>query len=96
LAAFKVKKLGGASFYIDGKEEKHANWMRFVNCARDDEEQNLAAFQYKDNIYYSACQEIRPGTELLTWYGTEFATKNLGLSVDSTSGKIFILVYIAE
>ncbi|XP_065887644.1 histone-lysine N-methyltransferase PRDM9-like isoform X2 [Dysidea avara] len=93
---WEVKQLGGASFYIDGKEEEHANWMRFVNCARDDEEQNLAAFQYKDNIYYSACQEIRPGAELLTWYGTEFATKHLGLSVDSTSDPNYLAVMACD
>ncbi|XP_060780968.1 histone-lysine N-methyltransferase PRDM7-like [Neoarius graeffei] len=31
--------------YIDAKREVHANWMRYVNCARIDEEQNLVAFQ---------------------------------------------------
>uniref|UniRef100_A0A2R9AJF4 PR/SET domain 7 n=1 Tax=Pan paniscus TaxID=9597 RepID=A0A2R9AJF4_PANPA len=31
--------------YVDGKDKSWANWMRYVNCARDDEEQNLVAFQ---------------------------------------------------
>ena len=22
------------AYYIDGKEEKHGNWMRWINCAR--------------------------------------------------------------
>uniref|UniRef100_A0A096N2F8 PR/SET domain 7 n=1 Tax=Papio anubis TaxID=9555 RepID=A0A096N2F8_PAPAN len=40
--------------YVDGKDKSWANWMRYVNCARDDEEQNLVAFQYHRQIFYRA------------------------------------------
>ncbi|KAM5291614.1 histone-lysine N-methyltransferase PRDM9-like [Glossophaga mutica] len=65
--------------YVDGKDKSWANWMRYVNCARDDEEQNLVAFQYRGQIFYRTCRVIRPGCELLVWhrdeYGQELGSK---------------------
>ncbi|XP_035873660.1 histone-lysine N-methyltransferase PRDM9-like isoform X3 [Phyllostomus discolor] len=58
--------------YVDVKDRSWANWMRYVNCARDDEEQNLVAFQYHGQIFYRTCQVIRPGCELLVWFGDEY------------------------
>ncbi|KAM5291547.1 histone-lysine N-methyltransferase PRDM9-like isoform 2-T2 [Glossophaga mutica] len=58
--------------YVDGKDKSWANWMRYVNCARDDEEQNLVAFQYHRQIFYRTCRVIRPGCELLVWCGDEY------------------------
>ncbi|KAM5307319.1 histone-lysine N-methyltransferase PRDM9-like isoform 2-T3 [Glossophaga mutica] len=58
--------------YVDGKDKSWANWMRFVNCARDDEEQNLVAFQYHRQIFYRTCRVVRPGRELLVWCGDEY------------------------
>ncbi|XP_053520226.1 histone-lysine N-methyltransferase PRDM9-like isoform X2 [Artibeus jamaicensis] len=58
--------------YVDGKDRSWANWMRFVNCARDDEEQNLVAFQYHGQIFYRTCRVVRPGCELLVWCGNEY------------------------
>ncbi|XP_042565441.1 histone-lysine N-methyltransferase PRDM9-like [Clupea harengus] len=67
--------------YIDAKRETHSNWMRYVNCARDDEEQNLVAFQYRGGIVYRCCKPIAPGEELLVWYGEDYA-RDLGISFD--------------
>ncbi|XP_060770230.1 histone-lysine N-methyltransferase PRDM9-like isoform X2 [Neoarius graeffei] len=58
---------------MDAKREMHANWMRYVNCARNDEEKNLVAFQYRGKILYRCCRPINPGQELLVWYGEEYA-----------------------
>lgn len=41
-------------------------------------EQNLVAFQYKGNLYYRTCQDIKAGDELLVFYGDSLA-KNLGI-----------------
>ncbi|XP_060993699.1 histone-lysine N-methyltransferase PRDM9-like [Dama dama] len=71
--------------YVDGKDKSLANWMRYVNCARDDEEQNLVALQYHGQIFYRTCQVVRPGCELLVWYGDEYG-EELGIIRDS-SGK---------
>ncbi|XP_036916791.1 histone-lysine N-methyltransferase PRDM9-like [Sturnira hondurensis] len=45
---------------------------RYVNCARDHEEQNLVAFQYHGQIFYRTCRVVRPGCELLVWFGDEY------------------------
>ena len=44
--------VGEESYYIDGQSDKESNWLRFVNCARNEDEQNLIAFQNHGNIYY--------------------------------------------
>ncbi|XP_067874502.1 histone-lysine N-methyltransferase PRDM9 [Heterodontus francisci] len=64
--------------YIDAKDESKSNWMRFVNCARKEEEQNLVAFQHCGKIYYRTCKPVPPRCELLVWYGDEYA-KELGI-----------------
>ncbi|XP_044291233.1 histone-lysine N-methyltransferase PRDM9-like [Varanus komodoensis] len=64
--------------YIDGKDETNSNWMRYVNCARNEEEQNLVAFQYHGKIYYRVCKIILLHSELLVWYGEEYG-KELGI-----------------
>ncbi|XP_028359843.2 histone-lysine N-methyltransferase PRDM9-like isoform X1 [Phyllostomus discolor] len=64
--------------YVDGKDKSWANWMRYVNCARDDEEQNLVAFQYQRQIFYRTCRVVSPGCELLVWYGDEYG-QELGI-----------------
>ncbi|XP_023647008.1 histone-lysine N-methyltransferase PRDM9-like [Paramormyrops kingsleyae] len=58
--------------------------MRYVNCARDEEEQNLVAFQHKGNILYRCCKPIAPRQELLVWYGEDYA-KDLGITFDCSS-----------
>ncbi|XP_045706651.1 histone-lysine N-methyltransferase PRDM9-like [Phyllostomus hastatus] len=58
--------------YVDGKDRSWANWMRYVNCARHDGEQNLVAFQYHRQIFYRTRRVIRPGCELLVWCGDEY------------------------
>jgi len=72
-------------YYIDAKNEEHASWLRFINCARNEEEQNLLSFQYQGNIYCYTIKDILPGTELLVWYGEQYV-KLLGLPVDYIIG----------
>ncbi|MBN3299108.1 PRDM9 methyltransferase, partial [Amia calva] len=67
--------------YIDAQDETNFNWMRFVNCTRNEEEQNLVAFQYRRQVYYRCFQAIGVGCELLVWYGEEYA-RELGITWD--------------
>ena len=69
---------GKLSHFIDGEDESNSNWLRYVNCPRCENEQNLVAFQYRGEIYYHTYKDITPGTELLVWYGDKFA-KELGI-----------------
>ncbi|KAM9486975.1 uncharacterized protein Hap1MRO34_006853 [Clarias gariepinus] len=72
-----IHRSGQCEEYIDAKREMHANWMRYVNCARNEEEQNLLAFKYRGKILYRCCRPINPGHELLVWYDEEYS-RNLG------------------
>lgn len=77
--AWEILNQEGKPFcYVDARDEKYSNWLRYVNCARYEEEQNLVAFQYRGNIYYRAYKNIAPGCELLTWYGRKYG-ENLGI-----------------
>lgn len=74
------------SHYIDGSDENTASWMRFIRCARHQEEQNLFAFQYNGNIYYRAFKDITFGTELLVWYDENYPMYMgipLGIQIDA-------------
>lgn len=64
--------------YVDAHGEMTSNWMRYVNCARNDEEQNLVAFQYLGKIYYRTFKIVPDSVELLVWYGEKYA-EELGL-----------------
>ncbi|XP_066918588.1 uncharacterized protein [Clytia hemisphaerica] len=55
--------------YLDCFNQEKSNWLRFVNCARFEEEQNLIAEQYDKKIFFKAYKKILPGDELLVWYG---------------------------
>lgn len=59
---------GRLSHFVDGRGGS-GNWMSLVKCARFPDEQNLIAVQAQGQIFYEACKEIRPGQELLVWYG---------------------------
>ncbi|XP_065672837.1 histone-lysine N-methyltransferase PRDM9 isoform X2 [Hydra vulgaris] len=80
---WEIIKDGNVLHCIDGKDKRFGNWMRFINCARVETEQNLMAVQYYGEIYYNVYKQIDKGTELLVWYGDQYA-KDLGIEVDST------------
>ncbi|XP_014673458.1 PREDICTED: histone-lysine N-methyltransferase PRDM9-like [Priapulus caudatus] len=70
---WEIRRRGKVSHYVDADDGSKANWMRFVNCARTYEEQNMVAFQFHGGIYYRACTDIRTGAELLVYYGDSYA-----------------------
>ena len=71
-------------YYIDGSSPEHSNWLRYVNCARCEEEQNLEAYQCCGQIFYRSMKKIYPGSELLVWYGDQRA-RELGIEVEPAS-----------
>uniref|UniRef100_A0A3Q1EP22 Histone-lysine N-methyltransferase PRDM9-like n=1 Tax=Acanthochromis polyacanthus TaxID=80966 RepID=A0A3Q1EP22_9TELE len=60
--------------YIDAAKESQSNWMRYVNCARNKDETNLLAIQYKSSILYHCCRTIHTGDELLVWPSSRMLT----------------------
>ena len=63
-------------FTVDASDEQSCNWMRFVNCAHSEDQQNLVSFQQGGEIYYRTCKAIDSGSELLVWFDDFFYTKN--------------------
>jgi hypothetical protein len=72
---------GTRSHFIDAQNTDKSNWMRFVNCASTEMEQNLTAYQHHGLIYYRSFRPITAGTELLVWYGADYG-KELGITRD--------------
>ena len=62
-------------------------WMRFMNCARNEREQNMMAFQNHGQIFYRSFKEIQPNMELLVWYGEQYA-KEMGISTGFKQGML--------
>ena len=56
------------AYFIDASDPKYGNWMNFIQCARNQEEQNLKALQYNGYLYFESVREVEVGEELLVWY----------------------------
>ncbi|XP_077358412.1 histone-lysine N-methyltransferase PRDM9-like isoform X1 [Festucalex cinctus] len=65
--SWEIYKGQDAYEYIDASTESLSNWMRYVNRARNRDESNLLAVQYKDSILYHCCRSVNAGEELLVW-----------------------------
>lgn len=69
--------------------------MKFVNCARHGDEQNLALIQDGDQLFYECYKDIFMGEELLVWYGKCYNLSMgipTGLNVDSLKEDAVIAV----
>jgi len=64
-------------FFVDGKDVRKANWMRYVLPAYKNCAQNLVAYQDGDEIFFLTIKPIKKDEELTVWYCKEFA-KRLG------------------
>ncbi|KAK3883391.1 hypothetical protein Pcinc_012292 [Petrolisthes cinctipes] len=84
--AWKLRGVGSGVYSVDALNTAVSNWMRYVNCPRTHSETNLAAFQYKANIYYKTLTNIKRGTELMVWYGDDYA-QELGVSLENFRAK---------
>ncbi|XP_060078307.1 uncharacterized protein LOC132557793 [Ylistrum balloti] len=56
------------SHIINATDPMKGNWMRYVNCARFLEEQNIVSVQDNGEVFYKAIQDVDPQKELLTWF----------------------------
>ena len=59
--------------------------MRFVNCARNENEKNLVSFQHCGDIYYRTCKTIGSGSELLVWFDDLFYSKKPSTKQDDSA-----------
>nr|XP_061807199.1 histone-lysine N-methyltransferase PRDM9-like [Nerophis lumbriciformis] len=65
--SWEIYKEQDAYKYIDASTVSLSNWMRYINRARNRDESNLLAVQYKDSILYHCCRSVQAGDELLVW-----------------------------
>ena len=83
-SVFQVLKDGNVSHIMDGTDEESSNWMRFVNCARSDQQRNLVALQFRGQIYYKTSKVIESGSELLVWYSDSYTMTRENLEQQQT------------
>ncbi|XP_072572802.1 PR domain zinc finger protein 1a isoform X2 [Paramormyrops kingsleyae] len=72
---WRIYSKGEFHHFVDGLDEDKSNWMRYVNPAHTQQEQNLAACQSGMNIYFYTIKPILSHEELLVWYCPEFAQR---------------------
>uniref|UniRef100_A0A4W6CDM1 PR domain zinc finger protein 10 n=1 Tax=Lates calcarifer TaxID=8187 RepID=A0A4W6CDM1_LATCA len=59
--------------WLDLSDEDNCNWMMFVRPAQNHLEQNLVAYQYGSEIFYTTIKNIQPKQELKVWYAASYA-----------------------
>jgi hypothetical protein len=67
---YQVYESSSLAYFVDASDPKlsNHNWMNFIQCARNSNEQNLKLTQIDDNLYFVATRDISIGEELLVWY----------------------------
>lgn len=79
LFIFQIFQDGELTHYVDGAGDQR-NWMKYVNCARHEGEQNLVLIQEEGELFYEVCMDIAEGSELLVWYGDTYL-KYMGIPI---------------
>ncbi|XP_054760163.2 zinc finger protein 135-like [Lytechinus pictus] len=64
---------GKVFLYIDGKGKGRSHMMSYVQCARNESEQNLEAIQSFGDVYFRAMKTIEPGDELKVFYSEVYS-----------------------
>ncbi|XP_064643457.1 PR domain zinc finger protein 1-like [Lineus longissimus] len=67
--------------YVESRNPAKSNYLRYVNCARSYEEQNMDGHQMDGDIYYVTIRAVYPGEELLVYYGDQYA-RVLGIEME--------------
>lgn len=63
----------GEDLWVELSDEERCNWAMFVRPAQNHLEQNLVAYQYGRDIYYTTIKNIEPKQELKVWYAASYA-----------------------
>ncbi|XP_042199799.1 PR domain zinc finger protein 10 isoform X2 [Callorhinchus milii] len=62
-----------ADLWFDLSDENLCNWLMFVRRAQNHLEQNLVAYQYGKELYFTTIKHIEPKQELKVWYAASYA-----------------------
>uniref|UniRef100_K1Q027 Histone-lysine N-methyltransferase PRDM9 n=1 Tax=Magallana gigas TaxID=29159 RepID=K1Q027_MAGGI len=70
LYSWQVEKVDSEGVYmIDAGSPAHSNWLRWLNCAGNVEQENVVAVACAGLILYMTTRDIEPGSEMFVWYG---------------------------
>lgn len=70
LYSWQVEKVDSEGVYmIDAGNPAHSNWLRWLNCAGNVEQENVVAVACAGLILYMTTRDIEPGSEMFVWYG---------------------------
>ncbi|XP_055019792.1 PR domain zinc finger protein 1a [Boleophthalmus pectinirostris] len=72
---WRIYEDGELHHFVDGLDESRSNWMRYVNPAHCEADQNMAACQKGMDVYFYTTRAVAAGTELLVWYSREYAAR---------------------
>lgn len=69
----RVPRRKAVAFVVDAADKRRSSFVRYVNAADWEEQQNTAFEQKGGRIFLKTLRRIPKGTELLTWYGKNTA-----------------------
>ncbi|CAL1612052.1 unnamed protein product [Knipowitschia caucasica] len=72
---WRIYEDGELHHFVDGLDEARSNWMRFVNPAHCEPDQNMAACQNGMDVYFYTTRAVAAGAELLVWYCRDYAAR---------------------
>ncbi|XP_063688670.1 histone-lysine N-methyltransferase PRDM9-like [Bolinopsis microptera] len=80
--AWRAVSQDGDVIYLDGASHRASNWLRFLNCARGQCEENVLVRNIPGGIQYYSYKPIGLGEELLVFYGEDYF-EELGYSLQT-------------
>jgi SET domain-containing protein len=54
--------------------------VRWINCPRNEIEENVEAMQCKGKVFFMTVKDIHPGQELMFYYGDTYAVDELDIT----------------
>jgi hypothetical protein len=63
---------GNGTYFIDASDPAYSNWLRYFNAPKTYNQENVVPVLCAGAIIFMASRDIKPGTELLVWYGDSY------------------------
>ena len=70
---FQSPRNGKTEVIIDAHDIKTSNWIRFINCSRNEREENAMVMDCAGRVYLMTQLDVLPGQELMFHYGYDYA-----------------------
>eukprot|EP00918_Siedleckia_nematoides_P054875 GHVU01119820.1.p1 GENE.GHVU01119820.1~~GHVU01119820.1.p1 ORF type:complete len:217 (+),score=21.81 GHVU01119820.1:113-763(+) len=80
--AWQIHRDGERFYFVDANYLETSNWVRFINCARHNKEENVLMVECYGRPFYKISKPVKPGDELLVYYGRGYG-EDLNIDVDN-------------